>query len=68
MKYEEVYRYDYGSPREARQGITRYMALYNGQRPHQSLAYRTPATVYFATTPATGGASGGPHDLPTAGS
>ena len=68
VKYEEVYRYDYGSPREARQGITRYMTLYNGQRPHQSLAYRTPATVYFAPAPTMAGASGGPHDLPTAGS
>lgn len=68
LKYEEVYRYDYGSPREARQGITRYMTLYNEQRPHQSLAYQTPATVYFAPVPPTAGASGGPHDLPTAGS
>lgn len=68
LTYEEVYRYDYGSPHEARQGITRSMARYNEQRPHQSLAYLTPATVYVAAAPATAGASGGPHDLPTAGS
>lgn len=68
VKYEEVYRYDYGSPREARQGITGYMTFYNEQRPHQSLAYQTPATIYFAPAPATAGASSGPHDLPTAGS
>lgn len=63
---EEVYLHDYGSPREARQGITRYMTLYNGQRPHQALDYRTPAAVYFAAPFWRAGASGGPHDLPTA--
>jgi putative transposase len=52
LKYEEVYLYDYDSPRAARQGITRYMTLYNGQRPHQALGYRTPAAVYFAPPPA----------------
>lgn len=51
LKYEEVFVHDYESPREARQGITRYMALYNRQRPHQALAYRTPAAVYFAPVP-----------------
>lgn len=51
LKYEEVYLYDYASPREARQGVTRYMTLYNGQRPHQALDYRTPAAVYFAPAP-----------------
>jgi len=66
VKYEEVYLYDYASPRDVRHGITRYMARYNGQRPHQSLAYQTPVSVYFAPPPETPGASGGPHDLPTA--
>jgi hypothetical protein len=45
---------DYASPREARQGITRYMAFYNGQRPHQALAYRMPAAVYFDPSPVDG--------------
>jgi len=65
-KYEEVYRYDYASPRDVRHGITRYMALYNGHRPHQSRAYQTPVAVYFAPPPVTPGASGGPHERPTA--
>lgn len=52
LKYEEVYLHDYLSPREARQGITRYMHFYNYERPHQALEYRTPAQVY-ATIPAT---------------
>jgi putative transposase len=48
LKYEEVYLHDYGSPREARQGITRYIGFYNHERPHQALDYGTPAARYFA--------------------
>jgi putative transposase len=47
VKYEEVYLHDYASPREARQGLTRYFGFYNHERPHQALGYRTPAQVYF---------------------
>ncbi len=47
VKYEEVYLHDYASPREARQGLERYLAFYNQERLHQSLAYQTPAEVYF---------------------
>ena len=47
VKYEEVYLHDYGTPREARQGLTRYFEFYDHERPHQSLDYRTPADVYF---------------------
>jgi len=46
VKYEEVYLKDYTSPREARQGIGRYLNFYNHERPHQSLDYLTPAEVY----------------------
>lgn len=49
LKYEDIYLHDYATPREVRGGITRYITLYNGQRPHQSLDYRTPAAVYFAS-------------------
>ena len=48
VKYEEVYLRDYGSPREARQGLSRYFDFYNHDRPHQGLGYRTPAEVHFA--------------------
>jgi putative transposase len=51
LKYEEVYLHEYDSPREARQGITRYLALYNEHRPHQALGYQTPASVYFVPPP-----------------
>jgi putative transposase len=45
VKYEEVYLKDYGTPREAIQGLARFFQVYNGERPHQALGYRTPATV-----------------------
>jgi putative transposase len=46
LKYEEVYPNEYCSPREARNGIGRYLRFYNEERPHQSLDYRTPIEVY----------------------
>jgi putative transposase len=50
VKYEEVYVKDYETPREARQGLGTFFGRYNEQRPHQSLAYQTPAAVYFGRT------------------
>lgn len=47
IKYEEVYLHEYDTPRHARQQLTAYLSFYNEQRLHQSLAYRTPAEVYF---------------------
>lgn len=47
IKYEEVYLNEYNTPKEARQGIAKYIDFYNNRRPHQSLNYRTPAEVYF---------------------
>ena len=46
VKYENVYLSDYASPKDAREGLTEYLAFYNGERPHQALGYRTPADVY----------------------
>jgi putative transposase len=46
LKYENVYLSDYGSPREARQGIGQYIQFYNTERPHQALADRCPVEVY----------------------
>lgn len=51
VKYEEVYPNDYASPREARAGLSRYLAFYNHERPHQALNYQTPAEVYFQLQP-----------------
>ena len=47
VKYEEVYLNEYLTPRQARQGLSRYFDFYNHERPHQALDYSTPATVYF---------------------
>lgn len=49
VKYEEVYLHDYASPREARQGIERYLNFYNFERLHQALDYRTPEEAHFQT-------------------
>lgn len=49
LKYEEVYLYDYETPRQAREGINRYMSLYNHKRPHQSLQYHTPAEIHYGS-------------------
>jgi len=46
IKYEEVYLTEYASPREARVGLSNYIAFYNHERLHQALEYRTPAEVY----------------------
>jgi len=48
IKYEEVYLKDYDSPREARQSLGRYIDFYNYERPHQSLDYQTPASLFLA--------------------
>lgn len=47
VKYEEVYLNEYINPRTAHAGLGRYFPFYNYERPHQSLDYRTPASVYF---------------------
>jgi len=49
VKYEEVYLKDYETPREAMQGLATFFVRYNEWRQHQSLAYQTPAAVYFGS-------------------
>ncbi len=51
VKYEEVYLRAYGSVGEARASIGRYLAFYNGKRPHSSLDARTPDQAYFGHLP-----------------
>ena len=46
LKYEEVYLHAYDSAAEARDGIGRYFAFYNDERPHQALGYQTPAAFH----------------------
>jgi len=51
VKYEEVYLRAYDSVGEARASIGRYLAFYNGKRPHSSLDARTPDQAYFDRMP-----------------
>ena len=47
IKYEEVYLRAYASVSEARNSISRYLAFYNGRRPHSSLGGQTPDRAYL---------------------
>ena len=47
VKYENVFLKSYQNLSEAQAGLTAYFQYYNHRRPHQSLDYRTPASVYF---------------------
>ena len=51
VKYEDIYPNGYATLTEARQGLTRYFAFYNEERPHQALKYRTPAEVHADVGP-----------------
>jgi putative transposase len=59
VKYEDVYLKDYANPKEARRSLTAYFDFYNHRRPHQALAYRTPASLYRSPC---GTASGAAED------
>jgi putative transposase len=47
IKYEEVYLRAYDTVSEARASLGRYLAFYNGRRPHSSLDRQTPDQAYF---------------------
>lgn len=46
VKHEDVYLKGYTTMGELTVGLAQYFAFYNGDRPHQSLGYKTPAEVY----------------------
>lgn len=48
LKYEEVFIKAYATVAEARHGIGGYLAVYNNDRLHQALNYRTPREVFEA--------------------
>ncbi|WDR06969.1 IS3 family transposase [Devosia rhodophyticola] len=47
IKYEEVYLRAYDTVSDARTSIGKYLAFYNGRRPHSSLDRMTPDEAYF---------------------
>jgi putative transposase len=51
IKYEEVYLRAYDTVSQARGSIGRYLAFYNGRRPHSALDRQTPDQVYFTRLP-----------------
>jgi len=53
VKYEEIYLRAYDTVGEARASIGRYLAFYNGRRPHSSLDRKTPDQAYFDKLPQT---------------
>jgi putative transposase len=46
VKYEDIYLKGYATVPELRLGLTEYFEFYNTERPHQSLGYEVPDTVY----------------------
>jgi putative transposase len=46
IKYEAVYLHSFESIDQARVTLAKYIEFYNTKRPHQSLRYKTPSTVY----------------------
>ena len=51
VKYEEVHLKAYDTVSEARASIGRYLAFYNGRRPHSSLDRQTPDQAYLNGLP-----------------
>jgi len=47
VKYENVFLKSYRTIGEANLGLAEFFQFYNTKRPHQSLDYQTPNTVYF---------------------
>lgn len=47
LKYEDIYLHRYETVPALTSGVTAYLTLYNNERPHQSLGYRTPAELYL---------------------
>jgi putative transposase len=46
VTYEDIYLKDYATVPALEAGLEHYFAFYNQERPHQSLAYRTPEEVH----------------------
>lgn len=47
LKYELIYPGDFQNGTDLRAALESYFRFYNHERPHQSLAYKTPAALYL---------------------
>ena len=54
VKYEDIYLKDYSDVPMLIAGLGGYFDFYNRERPHQSLGYRTPASIYLGASGAQG--------------
>jgi len=50
VKHEDVYLNGYATMGELMVGLSKYFVLYNTERPHQSLGYKTPDSVYASAS------------------
>lgn len=50
VKYECVYLHMFEDGVQLYRGLEQYFSFYNNERLHQSLAYATPASIYYAVT------------------
>jgi putative transposase len=48
VKWEDFYLKAYSTVDEVLAGLGKYFDFYNHRRPHQSLGYTKPASVYFS--------------------
>ena len=60
LKYECVYLHAFETTWELRAGLTAWVRLYNGRRPHSALGGETPDEVYARVSSPAGGPAGPP--------
>jgi len=48
-RVKDIYLHAYGTVSEVKAALARYFISYSARRPRQSLEYRTPDEMYFAT-------------------
>jgi putative transposase len=46
LKYEDIYLRNYLNGFELQKGVAKYFRFFNNKRPHQSLGYKVPKTLY----------------------
>lgn len=51
VKREEFYLNEYATIKDLKKAIGEYIEFYNRRRWHQSLDYKTPASIYFNEAP-----------------